>query len=77
MQITLESELRDLVAMLLDVDPGQVSEGDSFAGLGVDSLMRLEIVAFVEHRIGRQVPEEQLPNLANIREVVSYVQSLG
>lgn len=73
----LAMEMCEMVSMLLDRDPSKINVDTRFSDLGLDSLMIVELVSFVEERVGRLLPEEQLPNLKSIREVVNYVAELS
>ncbi|GAB3898678.1 hypothetical protein GCM10029964_083540 [Kibdelosporangium lantanae] len=54
-------ELRQIIAEVLDVDPGDVRDGVRFvADLGVDSLLSLEILVVLEKRYEVGLSEEDL-----------------
>ena len=69
----LADKLRERLAILLDVDSAAITDGTGFADLGVDSMMRLELVAIVEQHVGYEIPEQELPNLGTIEAVLGYV----
>jgi len=73
----LANELREIVAMLLWLEPEDVSTDASFEVLGVDSLGRLELIAHVEQHLNMLLPEDQIPELDTIEEVVKYAESLA
>jgi acyl carrier protein len=69
----LSNRLRERLGILLDVDPAGIGDDTSFADLGVDSMMRLELIALVEQHVGRELPERELTNLGTIDQVIRYV----
>lgn len=71
----LAEELRETVAMLVIVEPDEIGLDTSFAELGVDSLSRLELIALVEQHLGRIVPQDEIPELDNINEVVQFAEA--
>lgn len=73
MSTELAQTLRGRLAILLDQEPAEIGDEDSFSDLGVDSMMRLELVALVEQNMGRELPEQEVLGLTNIQEVVRYV----
>ena len=72
----LSNRLRERLGILLDVDPTAITSGTSFADLGVDSMMRLELIALVEQHVGRELPERELTSLGTIDQVIQYVGGL-
>ena len=75
--MVLADELREIVAMLLWLEPEEVATDASFEALGVDSLGRLELIAHVEQHLNMLLPEEEIPELDTIDEVVKYAESLA
>jgi acyl carrier protein len=73
----LADELREVVAMLLWLEPDDVATDASFEALGLDSLGRLELIATVEQHLDMFLPEEEIPELDNIDQVVRYAESLA
>ena len=73
----LSTRLRERLGILLDVDSSTIGDTTSFADLGVDSMMRLELIALVEQHVGRELPEKDLSNLGSIDQVVHYVGELS
>jgi acyl carrier protein len=72
----LSSYLRERLSILLDMDPAGIGDDTSFADLGVDSMMRLELIALVEQHVGRELPERELTNLGAIDQIIRYVDAL-
>lgn len=73
---SLSNQLRERLGILLDIDPASVGDEMPFADLGVDSMMRLELIALVEQHVGHELPEKELSSLGTIDQVVRYVGSL-
>jgi acyl carrier protein len=72
----LSSRLRERLGILLDIDPTGIGDDTSFGDLGVDSMMRLELIALVEQHVGRELPERDLTYLGTIDQVIQYVGAL-
>lgn len=72
----LAGRLRERLSILLDIPSEEVGDDTPFADLGVDSMMRLELVALVEQHIGFELPERDLGALATMRDVDRYVLAL-
>ena len=75
--MALTEDLREVVAMLLWLEPEEVATDASFEELGVDSLGRLELIATVEQHLNRLLPEDEIPELDTIDEVVKFAESLA
>jgi acyl carrier protein len=54
---------------------GQVPATASFEELGVDSMSTIDLLIKVEHEFGVEVPDEQLPMIVNIQDLVDFVAS--
>jgi len=71
--------VRDRLADILEVDPSTIHEGDSFADdLEADSLALIELVEALEEELGERtvgfsVDDEDLGDLATVRDAVDYV----
>ena len=71
--------IRDRLADILEIDPGSVHEGDSFADdLDADSLALIELVEALEEEIGERtvgfrIDDEDLEDLTTVRDAVDYV----
>lgn len=68
--------LREVVAMLLELEPEQIPSDQPLSELGIDSLMRVEIIALVEQSSGLKVPDEHLPELRTIDDIARYVDAI-
>ncbi len=71
--------VRDRLADILEIEPDQISEGDSFADdLDADSLALIELVEALEEElsdrtVGFRIEDEDLQDLKTVRDAVDYV----
>jgi acyl carrier protein len=75
------SLIRDRLADILEIEPSQIKEGDSFADdLDADSLALIELVEALEEEladrtVGFRIDDEDLQDLKTVRDAVDYVDS--
>jgi len=73
--------IRDRLADILEIEPGSINEGDSFADdLDADSLALIELVEAIEEElsersVGFRIEDEDLEDLKTVRDAVDYVVS--
>ncbi|MEM7322530.1 MAG: phosphopantetheine-binding protein [Actinomycetota bacterium] len=73
--------IRDRLADILEIEPDQIREGDSFADdLEADSLALIELVEALEEEladrtVGFRIEDEDLQDLKSVRDAVDYVHS--
>ena len=71
--------VKDRLADILEIDPGTIGEGDSFAeDLHADSLALIELVEALEEELGERsvgfrIEDEDLEDLKTVRDAVDYV----
>jgi acyl carrier protein len=71
--------IRDRLADILEIEPGTISEGQSFVDdLGADSLALIELVEALEEELGERtvgfrIEDEDLEDLKSVRDAVDYV----
>ena len=71
--------IRDRLADILEIEPGSINEGDSFADdLEADSLALIELVEALEEELGERsvgfrIEDEDLEDLKSVRDAVDYV----
>jgi acyl carrier protein len=71
--------VRDRLADILEIDPGTITEGQSFVDdLGADSLALIELVEALEESLservgGFRIEDEDLEDLKTVRDAVDYV----
>jgi acyl carrier protein len=73
--------IRDRLADILEIEPGEISEGQSFTDdLEADSLALIELVEAIEEELGERtvgfrIEDEDLEDLKTVRDAVDYVVS--
>jgi acyl carrier protein len=71
--------IKDRLADILEIEPSQIQEGDSFADdLDADSLALIELVEALEEElsersVGFRIEDEDLEDLKSVRDAVDYV----
>jgi len=71
--------VRDRLADILEIEPGTISEGQSFVDdLDADSLALIELVEALEEEVGDRtvgfrIDDEDLADLKTVRDAVDYV----
>ena len=71
--------VRDRLADILEIEPGTISEGQSFVDdLDADSLALIELVESLEEEVGERaagfrIEDEDLGDLKTVRDAVDYV----
>jgi acyl carrier protein len=69
-------ELRGLVAGVLDVDPGAVTDSADFVkDLNVDSLLALEVMVALEKKYKIALDEDELKNITSLAQVRELVEA--
>jgi len=69
--MVLEGELREMIRQIIEVEPDKITrDADFIQTLGMDSMMALEILAAMEKKYKIRIPEEKLPQLKNLSEVI-------
>ena len=73
--------IRDRLADILEIEPDQIREGNSFADdLEADSLALIELVEALEEElaertVGFRMDDEDLQDLKTVRDAVDYVHA--
>ena len=71
--------IRDRLSDILEIEPDQIREGDSFADdLEADSLALIQLVEALEEELGERtvgfrIEDEDLQDLKSVRDAVDYV----
>ena len=71
--------VKDRLADILEIEPGDIAEGDSFQDdLEADSLALIELVEALEEELserasGFRIEDEDLEDLKTVRDAVDYV----
>jgi acyl carrier protein len=67
-------KIRSILAERLDTAPEEIHEGTSVQDdLGADSLDIVDIIMDIEEQFDIQVPEEDIPGLKTVEDIVKYV----
>lgn len=71
----LELELVGKIAELAEIPPERVQRDVPLKELGVDSLMVLELVAFLERRTRCEIAESEIPKVRTLADILERVRS--
>jgi acyl carrier protein len=72
----ISRRVQDVIATSLKLEPDQVKPEASFKDdLDVDSLDVIEMAVAMEKEFGIQVPDEALPKIKTVQDVIDYVES--
>ncbi len=75
--INVEKDIRELVAEILETDPGEIDGAANFVkDLGMDSMMALELLAAIEKKYRIVIPEDTLPKFTTLNQTVKIVQDI-
>lgn len=72
----VKSEIIRKVAELGELSLDEVQEDRPLRDLGIDSLMTIELVVFIERLIQRQFPEERMGKISTCRDIFREVETL-
>jgi acyl carrier protein len=77
MSNSLEEEVKKIIADITEVPVEKLTpDTDFFNDLGIDSLKAIEIVAAFEKKYRIIIPENDIPNIRNLRQVLEYTKKL-
>ena len=69
-------KVRDIIADQLSLDKAKIVESTVMAEeLGADSLDLVEILMSLEDEFGISIPDEEIPNLKTIKDLVDYIDA--
>ena len=71
----LEQEITAKIAELAEIPPARVERDVPLKDLGVDSLMVLEIVAFIERRTKCEIAESEIPKVRTLGDILERLLS--
>jgi acyl carrier protein len=67
--------VKEIITDTLKFD-GEITENsDLFKDLEADSLDAVELVMAIEEKFGVTVPDEEMPNLHTVGDIVNYVEA--
>ncbi|MBQ8509885.1 MAG: acyl carrier protein [Clostridia bacterium] len=69
-------KIREIIASQLRSDAEDITEDTNIMDdLGADSLDVVEMLMAIEENFGVTVPDEEIPNLKTVRDIVEYVEA--
>lgn len=69
-------KIADIIVKQLGTDIDEITENTNIMDdLGADSLDVVEMLMAIEESFGVSVPDEEIPNLKTVRDIVEYVES--
>ena len=72
-----EAEIRHLVSEIIEVPEEKIGpDVDFFSDLNVDSLKAIEIVSAFEKKYRLIIPEQDIPKIRTLRQVIDYTSKL-
>jgi acyl carrier protein len=77
MSNNVEEEIKRMVSDIIEIPIEKLTlEADFFKDLNVDSLKAIEIVAAFEKKFRVIVPENDIPKIRNIGQIVEYTRNI-
>ena len=77
MSNNFEEEVKKIIADITEVPVEKLTlDADFFKDLGIDSLKAIEIVAAFEKKYRIIIPEKDIPNIRNLRQITEYTKHL-
>jgi acyl carrier protein len=77
MSPNFEEEVTNLIAEITEIPVEKLTpEADFFDDLNVDSLKAIEIVAAFEKKYRIIIPENDIPKIRNLKQIVEYTRHL-
>ncbi|MGQ9571241.1 MAG: acyl carrier protein [Thermodesulfovibrionales bacterium] len=72
-----EREAKRMISEITEVPEEDLTpDADFFNDLGIDSLKAIEIVAAFEKKYRIVIPENDIPNIRSLRQVLKYTEKL-
>ena len=69
----LKGELRDLIAEIIEKDPGVIGDDVPLRDLGVDSMQAIEIITDIERRYHLKIAESEFQHVTTLASVHRFV----
>jgi acyl carrier protein len=73
--MTVEEQVREIVAKITHVDKGIITRQSTFKEIKADSLDVVQALVAVEETFGIEIPDEEAQKFQNFGDFVSYVES--
>lgn len=72
----METKVIEILAEVLGLETSEVAvDANILDDLGADSLAVMEIVMALETEFNFEVPEEDIPTLKTVNDIVAYIES--
>lgn len=65
---------RTMATEIAEKDYGHVTEQDSIANLGLDSLNMLELIGAMERELEIQIPDDELVGIESVKQLIELVE---
>jgi len=72
--MTIEEQIREIVARITRVDPGLITRESTFKDIKADSLDVVQALVAVEELFEIEIPDEEAQKFQNFGDFVSYVE---
>jgi acyl carrier protein len=76
MSSELTERIVGLIAKTQHLEPGKVTPESTFSELGIDSLDGINIAFALESEFGVDIPDEALPEMRSVKDIVSGIERL-
>jgi acyl carrier protein len=73
--VTVEEQVREIVARITHVDKSVITRESTFKEIKADSLDIVQALVAVEEAFGIEIPDEEAQKFQNFGDFVSYVES--
>ena len=73
--MTIEEQIRDIVAKITRVDKSIITRESTFKEIKADSLDIVQALVAVEETFGIEIPDEEAQQFKNFGDFVSYVEN--
>lgn len=73
--MTVEEQIREIVARITHVDKSVITRESTFKEIKADSLDIVQALVAVEETFGIEIPDEEAQKFKNFGDFVSYVES--
>lgn len=69
----MQIEIVDKMAELAEIEPSRILPEATLASLGFDSIMLLELVAYLEQQFGLEIPELAIWSAERVQDLLRLV----
>jgi acyl carrier protein len=73
--MTVEEQIRDIIARITRVDKSIITRQSTFKEIKADSLDVVQALVAVEETFGIEIPDEEAQKFQNFGDFVSYVEN--